>query len=389
VQLEVAVEIEATGAAKADGWANPGDYLTRTAGGRRGSGRRLLHTGGALTSERPRTLAALHDGRLSAEQAEVIVRTIDKLPVQASLREQAEAALLEAAGSLDATELAAAGRALLELLDPDGHARREEAALDRLERSAHLNRFLAIVEDGLGGVRVKGRGTVEDAAVIKAALAALSAPQPATDPECGLEGTDPRDHGARTWDALVEACQRLADAEVLPSDHGMRARVIVTVDYDSLKAKVGTGVLTTGERLSAAAVRKLGCDADLLPVVLGSAGQVLDVGRSQRLVTTLLWLALIARDKHCAFPGCRRPPIACDAHHIRHWADGGPTSLDNLVMLCRAHHTMIHSTPWRVRLNAGDLLPEFLPPPGRRLAPAFRDGLDRRDDWIRERRVRE
>jgi hypothetical protein len=113
--------------------------------------------------------------------------------------------------------------------------------------------------------------------------------------------------------------------------------------------------------------------------VLGSDSQVLDVGRKARLVTHYLWLALVARDKHCAFPGCRRPPVACDAHHVVHWADGGPTSLGNLVLLCRQHHTLIHSTPWEVRINPFDQLPEFLPPA--RLDPARRP--------LRRRRLRE
>lgn len=385
VQVEVAAEIGATGAAKTDGWASPADYLTHVAGARRGSGRRLLHTGAALTSDRPRTLQALRDARVSLEQAEVIVRAIDRLPVDARVRDAAETVLLEEAMHLDATELAKAGDHLLELLDPDGHARREEKHLDKLERSAHLNRFLAIVEDGLGGVRIKGRGTVEDAAVLKATLASLSAPLASTDPECGLEGSDPRDHGARTWDALVEACQRLQDAQVLPEDHGMKPRVVVTLDYDALRAGIGLATLDTGESLSAAAVRKLACDAEVIPAVLNTAGAVLDTGRGQRLVTALIWTALVVRDRHCRFPGCRRPPVACDAHHLVHWADGGPTSLDNLVLLCRAHHTILHSTGWQVRLNPGDRQPEFKPPPNRRLGPDLHVRLDRTEGWVRER----
>ena len=66
-------------------------------------------------------------------------------------------------------------------------------------------------------------------------------------------------------------------------------------------------------------------------MVLGSKSQILDVGRLHRLVPLALWLVLVARDRHCAFPGCTRPPVACDAHHIQHWADGGVTSLANLA----------------------------------------------------------
>lgn len=390
VQAEVATEIDASEAQKAEEYASSADYLTAVSGGRRGHGNRLLRTARALTGDRRTTGRALADAAISPEHAEVVVRVIDKLPVDGELREAAEKYLLRAAKHLNATELRTVGERLLEVLDPEGTAKRDERALDKMERSAHLNRYLSIVEDGIGGVRLRGRGTVEDAAVIKAALSPLSAPEPNTDPDCGLEGRDPRDHGARTWDALVGACQQLADAEVLPSSHGMKPRVMVTIDFDSLKNGVGAGTLDTGDRLSVAAIRKLSCDAELIPGVLGSRGEILDVGRAQRLVTTAIWLALVLRDRHCVFPGCRRAPIACDAHHVVHWADGGPTRLDNLALLCRAHHTMIHNSGWRIRINPHDRLAEFKPPPGRhRLAPDFKDRLRDNDEWVRERTPRQ
>ncbi len=390
VEAQVAVEIEASEAAKCDGWVSTPDYLTAVSGARKGAGKRMLRTGRALTSDRQRTLTSLLAGDISPEHADVIVAAIERLPVDREVRDRAESFMLEQAASLDATELAKAASHLIEVLDPEGSARRDEKALDKLERSAHLNRELIITDDGLGGVRVRGRGTVEDAAVIKSALAALAAPRPTTgtavdtgEPDCDTDGRDTRDHGTRTWDALVEACQRLHDAEVLPEAHGAKTRVMVTLDFDTLRSGVGEAVLDTGDRLSAVAVRKLACDADLIPAVLGADGAILDVGQSRRLVSTSIWLALVLRDRHCAFPGCRRPPVACDAHHIVHWADGGATSLNNMVLLCRAHHTLVHSTGWRIRVNAVDRRPEFAPPPGRRRRP---DDVDR---WIREQSPRE
>ena len=178
IDARVAAEVEATEAAKAAGWVSPGDYLTSSSGGRRGHGQRLLRTARGLCGSRTATLLALTAGDVSPEHAEVIVAAIDRLPVDPSLRDEAERVLLDQAASLNASELRKAGDHLLEVLDPDGTARAEEAALDRLERSAHLGRFLAIADDGLGGVRVRGRGTVEDAAIIKTALHALAAPLP-------------------------------------------------------------------------------------------------------------------------------------------------------------------------------------------------------------------
>ena len=130
------------------------------------------------------------------------------------------------------------------------------------------------------------------------------------------------------------------------------------------QAGLGTATLDTGDRLSASAVRRLAGDAGIVPVVLGASGEVLDVGRMQRLVTPAIWKALMARDGHRGFPGCFRPPIACDAHHVLSWLDGGATSLDNMVLLCRAHHTLVHSSDWRVRTRPGGGRPEFVAPPG-------------------------
>ena len=109
--------------------------------------------------------------------------------------------------------------------------------------------------------------------------------------------------------------------------------------YTDLKNSIGTGTLDTGGALSASAVRRLACEASITPVVLGSHSEILDVGRTQRLVTAAIWKALQLRDEHCTFPGCTRLPIACDAHH-----------------------TLIHTTPWQIWLNPVDKRPEFIPP---------------------------
>jgi hypothetical protein len=379
VLLGVLAEIDATGAARAEGWSSTQDFYTAVSGTRAGTGRAVLALAKAVSTDRAATGTALADASISRTQAQVITTAIDRLPVNPALRDAAEQVLLDDARTRDATELTRTADHVLERLDPDGVERRDEQALQREERSAHLGRYLSVAEDGIGGVHLRGRGTVEDASLIRQVLTSLAAPETteagacggnSTDrvgacgiTDCGHDGRDPRDHGTRMWDALVDACRKLTHTDVLPESHGTRPQIAVTIDHRHLaEALVGDGVLVTGERLSAGAIRRLACDADLLPVVLGSASQVLDVGRTARLVTHHLWLALVTRDKHCAFPGCSRPPVACDAHHIVHWADGGRTALSNLVLLCRHHHTLIHTTPWDVRINPRDQRPEFLPP---------------------------
>ena len=104
----------------------------------------------------------------------------------------------------------------------------------------------------------------------------------------------------------------------------------------------GFGVSATGDVLSPATVRRLACDASLIAAVLGGHGEPLDVGRRHRLVTPAIRTALILRDRGCSFPGCTVPAAWTDAHHLTHWIDGGRTSLDNLALLCRRHHTYVH-----------------------------------------------
>ena len=170
---------------------------------------------------------------------------------------------------------------------------------------------------------------------------------------------------------------------LVPDAHGARPRITVTTSLDALKGRIDwTTRCDDGTELSPAAVRRLACDADIIPVALGTHGEVLDVGRTHRLVTPALWRALVCRDQSCAFPGCTRPPVMCHAHHLTHWADGGVTALHNLVLLCGHHHRVIHHTPWQVRLNPHDGRPEFRPPPkpGHHQPPA---------QWIRQRPRRE
>jgi hypothetical protein len=100
--------------------------------------------------------------------------------------------------------------------------------------------------------------------------------------------------------------------------------------------------------LGPAAARRIACDASVTRVVLAPDSQPLDVGRRTRVVPAAIRTALAVRDSTCIFPGCDRPPPYTDAHHVIHWADGGSTSLDNLVLLCRTHHRTVHEGQWQL-----------------------------------------
>jgi Domain of unknown function (DUF222)/HNH endonuclease len=97
--------------------------------------------------------------------------------------------------------------------------------------------------------------------------------------------------------------------------------------------------------------RRLACDSSLLPIVLGAASEPLDMGRQRRLVTPAIRRALNVRDGGCRFPGCDRPATWCDAHHLLSSVDGGPTSVDNMILLCRRHHVLIHEHGWAIHLE--------------------------------------
>ena len=135
-----------------------------------------------------------------------------------------------------------------------------------------------------------------------------------------------------------------------------------------------------GIHVSAETARRLACDAAKVEMQHGPEGEILDVGRRTRTISPALRRALASRDGHCRFPGCRNRRT--DAHHVEHWADGGETVLENLVLLCRRHHRAVHEEGFRVTLDAagevaftrpdGRLFPQAAPPPlwkGEALAP--------------------
>jgi 5-methylcytosine-specific restriction protein A len=132
------------------------------------------------------------------------------------------------------------------------------------------------------------------------------------------------------------------------------------IGLEDLENRARHAMLDFGGQLSAESLRLLACDAAVVPVVMGGNGQPLDVGRASRTIPDGLRRAVTARDKGCAHPGCDRPPSWSECHHIVEWEHGGPTRLDNLVMLCRSHHVLIHHSGWIVRIRDG--LPEFIPP---------------------------
>jgi hypothetical protein len=158
----------------------------------------------------------------------------------------------------------------------------------------------------------------------------------------------------------VEICRRVLAAKALPKNGGDRPQIVITMDYDRLRAGIAAGTLDDGGLVSPATVRRMACDAGIIPATLKGTGEVLDVGRERRLFSGHLRRALVVRDRGCAFPARDRPPRWCDGHQVKHWIDGGRTALSNAVLLCGYHHRLVHRGDWQVRVVGG--IPKFIPP---------------------------
>jgi hypothetical protein len=307
------------------------------------------------------TAAALAAGGVNVEQAKVITDAVAKLP--AEHRAAGEEHLVGEAASFGPRELGRLGQRIFEVVAPDEAEKHALTELERVERRAWHNRGLWLTDiTGTSAVRVFGYLTQEDAAIVRAATDPLCAPRTRRRTGSDIDGSDTRNPAQRRVDAFIEVFRLACACGRLPDNGGDRPQAIVTIDYDNLRRQVGAGTFDDGAHLSPAAARRLACDAGVIPAVLGTASQVLDVGRQSRLATGALRRALVLRDKGCSFPGCDRPPRWTDAHHVTHWSDGGPTELSNLVLLCGHHHRLIHHSEWQVKINPKDGLPDFIPP---------------------------
>jgi hypothetical protein len=122
----------------------------------------------------------------------------------------------------------------------------------------------------------------------------------------------------------------------------------------------GTGTFTFAGPVTPATVRRIACDADIIPVLLGSEGRILDIGRASRIFPPHIRKAITARDLGCAFPQCTFPASWCEAHHITYWSRGGTTSTENGALLCPHHHHLIHKEQWSIQVRGG--VPWFIPP---------------------------
>ncbi len=334
-----------------------------------------------LAERFPHVARALEEGVVSLAQAEAIVAGLKKLPYTLTRHdlEVAQATVLSYAEVLGPKELRILASRMVEVLDPAGAEDAEAQRLADEERRAKADRFLKLRPDHHGSMTITGRLPITDAALLGAQIDALMPPISSYRQTGDLPGPE-----ARRADALVLLAQLAADAGTVPA-HGMdRPTAKITIPLTTLTTGVGpAAVLDNGQPISAGEARRLACDADIIPIILGTRSEILDVGQPHRLFSRGLRTALMVRDQGCAFPHCEVPPAACEGHHIIPWHQGGETKLSNGVLLCPWHHRLIEPDPqqsehsqWRVFLDDETGRPWFTPP--RHIDPARKPRQHRR-----------
>lgn len=374
--------------------------------------------GGAGEGEGADPLAVLVDRRRAAQarevvlnpaQAAVIAETLAKVPAQVPAADLviAETELVIAARTLLPRDLRRLGRAVVDRLDTDGpapaDATADEQMADDAAQAAQSLWFTpgSVTSPTASARRVKGLRfggflTSDNAELFQTLIDAAAKPRKTPTGEL-----DPRTLGQRRADALSTVLRAAASTGgEIPAHGGIKPHLSITIPYTTLTtltadspltlasrapaapaapasalitptpppstptglglARVGNTASTAGELfftdpLSARDVRRIACDAGVIPIVLGSQSEPLDVGREQRLVTPAIRRALIARDGGCVIPGCDAPPGHCDAHHLVHWIDGGITAVSNLALVCTPHHRAIHRGVWTVTIVDGEV----------------------------------
>jgi hypothetical protein len=283
----------------------------------------------ALDRALPDVAAALAAGAIGYRHAAVAARAVRDLP-PAQLP-AAEAILLDAARELDAGRLTVVGRRLGYHLDPDGTLADAQAR--------HGGRWLTLSPTFAGMVAVTGMLDPDAGAAVITAVEALRAAD--RTPE------DTRSAGQARADALTALATQALDGGRLPDRNGERPHLTVTVDLPTLQQHPGVTAGSGADLdwvgpIPADTARRIACDAAVARILTAAPSIILDAGRATRAVSPGLRRALAVRDHGCIHPTCDRPPPWTDAHHITHWADGGPTNLDNLALVCRHHHRQIH-----------------------------------------------
>jgi hypothetical protein len=310
--------------------------------------RHQCHMGGGAAADRvavgdqlknmPLSTEAVAGGEIGFGHLALIARTATALAETGSNKQFDETPLLKKAKEFSVGRFRIFCDHQRHANDPEGYA--AEQAQGVAERS------LTLSSGESGRVWVRGVLDAEGGAVLRIALDPLAR-------RTGRE--DDRKMTRRFADALVELAGHMLDSGMSPQ----RPHLQVTTTLETLLQRVGAAAADVEFSLpiSAASVERLACDCNVTRILLGADSQVIDVGRSKRVISAAQRRALHVRDKGCRWPGCDRPASYTSGHHLVHWVKGGATDLDNLALLCLRHHWLVHEGKWQlVKTDGGELL---------------------------------
>jgi hypothetical protein len=414
---------------RAQGFGSLHSYLMAGVGLSKGHASAVVGQGRAL-DRYPDVRAAVLSGEIGADAAQAVTEAVDRAvadvekSARADARAAGEAIMLPLARTLPVSDVVAAGKRLLDALDPESAARKALESFEKARlRCAQVGDQYVIhgnvpIETGVAFVTILER--LVDQRYRSGSLREDEQPT-GDDAEDTRRGRHARDRlWAEVFDELVRGLLGNPELVGLGTLHGASPHVTIIAEQGALDSGLGgeivapatdapipvpaktverilcsarvTEIVTTGSSpdLSGAALRIArfgrvddepadGCGIDPrdeLPLVLGPvdlaslaepAGDGLPSplalltrqhhvfchGRDYRTAPLTLRRALEARDRHCRFPGCRVDPSRCEAHHVLEWELGGPTCLSNMVLLCRAHHLLVHEGGWRIVLDDG------------------------------------
>ncbi len=364
------------------GFGSAAEWLAWRTGVTLGTARERVRTALALT-QLPQTSAAMRNGELSFSKVRALTRAATP---------DNEATLLELARSGSAAMLERVVR---------GWKKLDRAGELRAEQLRHRTRTFSAWVDDDGMVVVKGRLDPEVGAALMRAVEAASDALFRDSTQANADPTDDTTPEQRRADAVGLIAERALAAGLggegapVSGSRAERYQVMLHVDPETLTehGEPGKSELEDGTRVSAETSRRIACDAGVVRIARGANGAVVGVGRKTRSVPPSVRRALEVRDRGCRFPGCGLR--FTDAHHVKHWADGGETSLRNLVLLCRKHHRAVHEGGVRVRLDvegrvaffapSGRVLADVPPRPDRPVVPRRRLDADARAALPRHR----
>ena len=343
LQLRVAHHGQTVGVEADSGATSTANWWAHATKQTRAAAHRKIRLAAALGSEGFEPVrVALAEGRLLVDQAQVIVAAVEALPADLDDRvaADAQASLVGYAVHHDARELRVLGNRILEVVAPEVGEAHEANVLEREEREAEAAAMLRIVEDGHG--RCHGRFTISSlhGAMLRKQLLAIAAPKH----RASADGQAP-EPGRPSTHRLGEAFAEFIETyptDRLPRAGGVAATVVVTMTVDTLMGGLKAAELDTGHRISPGLARRLACRAGIIPAVLGTQSQVLDLGRRTRFHTEPQRIALAIEQRGCTAEGCDWQRGRPNAHHDQPFSKGGDTSVKNGRLLCPRHHARAH-----------------------------------------------